>query len=90
MSTPEYTSHEECCESSGRPDSRATDVANLYVQSWKSHLNRTKQLVQEPPFVGDAQAEKLGPSFAGDDEGTNGPASTGDVKDDADASPSSV
>lgn len=55
-------------------ESRA--VKRLYSQCCENCLNRIKHFVQETPCVGDAQAEKLGPSSADNDENNDGPISS--------------
>lgn len=65
-------------------------VARLNVQSWENHLKRIKQLVQQPPRLKKAQAEKRGPG-SGDNGGSNDArTSPSEFEFDADAGPSSV
>lgn len=60
--------------------SEASSVADLYMQSWKNCLDRIKQLVYEPSWVGDDQFERLDPGSEGSDMGKNahiGPSDAG-------------
>lgn len=65
-------------------------VAEMYVQSWKSHLKPTKQLVKKPPLVGDAQVESLGPGSVNNGGSDDAPTSQGEEEFDADTGPSSL
>lgn len=69
---------------------KSLGVVRLYAQSWEIRSKRIKQLVQEPPRVGDTVVEKLGPSFKDSDGRNDAPASPGEFVFDAGAEHCSV